>query len=198
MLLKSRNRRVIVIFVCATFLLFVTVFHEQVSNCAWDIAFYLGNAWSEMCYRIWYPLLVKVSDSGEEMAAHLGSADAMFDLGRRYERGDMSVEMDLIAAKQWYLKAAQQGHLEAMYALGNFPYKPDHAEAVYWLQKAATRGHLESQCALGWRYAHGYGVQEDKAEAEKWYRMAAAQGNEEAKKALESLEHNESHFPESS
>lgn len=175
--LKNRTTMhgAIILMVFVIIQLFCSLFPQQIFSHVTDVAFNLSNTWSELCYRVWYPILVKIAKNSEVMAAQMGSSAAMFDLGCRYESGDETRKMDLIAAKKWYLKAAKQGHVEAMYRVGAH-YCQDPFEAFDWLQTAALQGHPNAQCSLGWCYWNGNGVQENKAEAVKWWRKADAQG----------------------
>ncbi|MFR6749415.1 MAG: tetratricopeptide repeat protein [Faecalibacterium sp.] len=81
----------------------------------------------------------------------------------------------------WYQKAAEQGHAEAQYALGDC-YRTGEgvtkngAEAVKWYRKAAEQGHVEAQNMLGICYHNGDGVAQDNQEAVKWCGKAAENG----------------------
>lgn len=90
----------------------------------------------------------------------------------------------LIVANQWFLKAAEAGHLEAQFLLGeiNFinevekyksidgsfykpfnpsieeredPYTSHKHQAFSWLRMAALNGHIKAQCKLGAIYLKG-------------------------------------------
>jgi len=82
-------------------------------------------------------------------------------------------------AAKWYRKAADQGHAEAQYQLGDLYYSTvngGEAEAAKWYRKAADQGHAEAQFHIGDCYAEGTGVAKDEVEAIKWFRKAADQG----------------------
>jgi uncharacterized protein len=53
------------------------------------------------------------------ITANLDAADGQYCLGTLYERG-LGVEKDLEQAKEWYWRAAQQGHARAHKALMRF------------------------------------------------------------------------------
>ncbi len=56
------------------------------------------------------------------------------------------VEEDEDEAMEWYRKAAEQGHADAQYALGQcydveeYGIEPDDAKAVEWYRKAVEQG----------------------------------------------------------
>lgn len=108
-------------------------------------------------------------------------------------------------AKEWYQKAAQQGHADAQYALGRrlvFPplvwvqtdTNPDGALAPYeiaapglgatWIRKAAEGGHIAAQDLLGDLFFSGEGVPQNDLEAAAWHRRAADQGYAEAQESM--------------
>jgi cell division protein FtsZ len=83
------------------------------------------------------------------------------------------------------MKAAEQGHADAQFRLGEAYRKgegvpADKTEAVKWYRLAAEQGHANAQFILGYAYDVGKGVPEDKVEAAKWWRLAAEQGDADA------------------
>ncbi len=133
-------------------------------------------------------------------AAELGYAEAQYNLGLMYYKGE-GVAYDKAEAVRWYRKAAEQGHADAQYKLGAmYNYygvgatkdygggvTQDYAEAVRWYRKAAERGYTRAQYKLGIMYAYGVGVPEDDIQAYAWISLASAQGVENAKNAKERL-----------
>ena len=78
-------------------------------------------------------------------SAEQGYADAQFNLGLAYYRGE-GVSQDYTQAVSWYRKAAEQGVAAAQYNLGVCYYKgegvsQDYTQAVSWWCKAAEQGH---------------------------------------------------------
>ena len=79
-----------------------------------------------------------------EKAAVQGNAEAQFNLGLMYRKGE-GVRQDYVKARQWYEKAAKQGHAQAQNNLG-FMY--DHGKGVRqnkrtakeWFGKACDNG----------------------------------------------------------
>lgn len=65
----------------------------------------------------------------------------------------VDVNKNRVEAVRWFRKAADQGHAEAQFNLGNCYYNGegvalDRAEAVRWLRKAADQGHDEALAFL--------------------------------------------------
>jgi len=116
--------------------------------------------------------------------AMLGSAEAQFNLGNKYDDGQ-GVPQDFAEAVKWYRMAADQGYAGAQVMLGflGVMYEKgqgvpqDDAEAVKRGRKAAEQGDAGAQNNLGVMYFQGQGVPQDYAKAVKWYRKAAAQGS---------------------
>ena len=93
----------------------------------------------------------------------------------------------------WLKKAAEQGHVDSQYLVGECferaaSYSGDYSEAVKWHKRAASQGHPKSQCAMGYFYKNGLGVKKSKNEAIKWYKLSAEQGNKMAKEELEKFD----------
>ncbi|OAG38188.1 hypothetical protein AYO21_07648 [Fonsecaea monophora] len=110
---------------------------------------------------------------------------APFDLGCLHETGfGPDVFKDEAYAAQLYTKAADLGHVEANYRLGeayeygqlNCPRDP--ALSIHFYTGAAERGHALSQMALCAWYMVGVPnvLEKDEAEAYEWAKKAAEQG----------------------
>ena len=117
-------------------------------------------------------------------AAGLGSAEAMFQLGRLYDKG-RGVPRSLEVAANWYRASAELGRARAMSALGNMyefgegvPRSLAHALRLY--QKAAEEGDANGMTSLAFLYATGKGVARDHKLARKWYLAGAEKGNRRA------------------
>lgn len=81
----------------------------------------------------------------------------------------------------WFLKAAEAGHVDAMYSVG-IRYKmldtPDgYAKGREWLQKAASLGKTNAMCSLGFMYRDGDGIVRDTKKALEWFHKAADAGD---------------------
>jgi TPR repeat protein len=81
--------------------------------------------------------------------ADQGNAEAQFNLGSIYSRGE-GVSQNLAEGIKWFRKAADQGHTEAISRLA-FIYSEgvgvpqDYAEAVKWYRKGADQGNADAQ-----------------------------------------------------
>jgi hypothetical protein len=110
---------------------------------------------------------------------------------------DRTIRADWPEARDWYAKAAAQGHLESLFVLGEIAYygklgEHDIAAAADWWKQAATRGHVGAMRALGELYANhtpalGTLVAPQPELARKWYAAAAAQGDTRAAELLAEL-----------
>ena len=86
-------------------------------------------------------------------SAEQGYADAQFNLGLAYYRGE-GVSEDETQAIYWWRKAAEQGYAHAQYGLGEAYNQgkgvpQDYVQAVYWLREAAEQGDAAAQFKLG-------------------------------------------------
>lgn len=120
-----------------------------------------------------------------------------------YELGFLALtECDLISGREafsLFLKAAEQGHAEAMYHFATFPEFISEAfksplseeEAWRWLLRAAELGAVQAQYNAGASLATGaWGeghVAQDLEAAVAWYRCAAVEGHAEAQFNLASM-----------
>jgi hypothetical protein len=103
------------------------------------------------------------------------------------------IAQDFVEARNWYLKAAEQGSENAQFALGvvsaqGHGVRVSVSDAVRWWHKAAAQGNADAQYNLGVSFGVGRGVARDYVEAYKWYNLAAAKGNTNATEALSILE----------
>jgi TPR repeat protein len=111
-------------------------------------------------------------------------ANAMFNLGKRYESGD-GVAKDYDKAREWYEKAAAKGDPAAMTRLGVLYHNglgvaQDYATAREWYDKAAAEDNSDAMYNLGLLYNYGRGVAQDYGKAREWFEKAAAKGNSDA------------------
>jgi TPR repeat protein len=124
--------------------------------------------------------------------AEQGDADAQFNLGQLYVRGD-GVPQNNETAMKWYTLAAEQGNAVAQNNLGgmyrNGQGVPQNDKtAVKWYTLAAEQGNAVAQFNLGLMYDNGRGVTQDDKTAMKWYTLAAEQGVADAQKKVEEVE----------
>jgi hypothetical protein len=119
--------------------------------------------------------------------ANAGDADAMFNIGQAYKLG-RAVAKDQVAARDWYRRAAQKGHLPAQANLGILLFQAgDKAEAIRWLKAAADKNEMRAQYVLGVASWNGDGTPRSLTLAYAYLSRAAAQGLAEATTALNNL-----------
>ena len=124
--------------------------------------------------------------------AEAGQANAQYNLGVMYARGD-GVPNDFVEAAKWFLMAAEQEYRPAQYTLG-IMYKrgegvpQDLNKAVGFITMAALHGHADAQYSLGGMYALGEGVTKDLVQAHFWLYSAYAREAEGAKETLTLVE----------
>jgi uncharacterized protein len=120
-----------------------------------------------------------------------------------YELGFLALtECDLISAREafsHFMKAAEQGHAEAMYHLATFPeflsepFKSPLSEEEdwSWLLRSAESGSVQAQYSAAASLATGdWGERPGKQDLEAavaWYRRAAEAGHAEAQYNLASM-----------
>ena len=118
--------------------------------------------------------------------AEQGDADAQYNLGLMYFRGD-GASQNYAEAVRWYRLAAEQGGAGAQFSLGLMYFSgsegvpKDDVEAVKWYRLAAEQGDAGGQYFLGLMYDNGYGVPLDNVRAYIWWSVSASQGNEYSK-----------------
>ena len=109
-----------------------------------------------------------------------------------YEYGYHGIAVDVVAAFQWFEKAAVNGHVEAMselalcYELGCGVEQNDEL-ALDWYTKAAEKGHVTAKYSVGEIFEEARGVPQSDEEACLWYYRAALVGDEDSKNALRRL-----------
>jgi len=111
--------------------------------------------------------------------------------------GDMMVKgaggpRDDNAALSWFRRAANQGHMGAMFALGalyggGHEVMWDRRIAQNWFQAAAERGHPQAMMILGRYLARGLSGLRDKEQARIWFNRAVRAGITEAQAELDAL-----------
>ena len=102
------------------------------------------------------------------------------------------VPQDYGQAKEWFEKAAKQGHAGAQVNLGTLYLHGDGAPqsaqmALFWFSRAAEQGDALAFAKLGLMYAQGRGVLQDFIQAHMWYNLAAANGEKKQPKARDAL-----------
>lgn len=122
-------------------------------------------------------------------AAELGYAAAQNELGLYYDKrgpdyftGDYGLVTGYQKAREWYLKAVNQGFSDAEFNLGcilaeGYDIDIDLKKASELFEKSSKKGHISAQHMMGLHYCHGLGVEKDLQKAIHWYRIAVDNGN---------------------
>ncbi len=108
-----------------------------------------------------------------------GDRDAQYLLGCKYDIGN-GTEQNQKEAMKWYLKAANQGHVQAQFIIGTFSEKNSKSNAPIWYRKAAEQGHVQAQCKMAYYYKFGYDVEQNYEKAFEWYIKAISHNSVEA------------------
>lgn len=116
------------------------------------------------------------------LAAFNNNGDAQHSLAECYKTGFGLQQPDHSGAVFWYKKAAEKGHIDAIFNLGianehGYGVKQNQEEAVLFYTIAADQGHPGAQYNLAVCYHYGRGVAADMQEALKYYRLAAEGGD---------------------
>lgn len=138
------------------------------------------EAWQHANYgaavAIWRPLADK------------GDADAQFNLGQAYRLG-RGVPLNLGAAKVWFERAAQKGHVDAETTLGLLLFENgEQPPGLKWLRQAADQGEARAQLVYGTALYNGDGTAQDRILGYAYVRRAADQGLAPAKDTLDQLD----------
>jgi hypothetical protein len=128
-----------------------------------------------------------------EAAFYYGhDADAAHEMALIYEYGRHNIEVDVVAAAQWFERAATAGNVEAMAELGlcfelGCGVEQSDEQALDWYTKAANLGHVTAKFSVGEIFEEARGVPQSDEEACLWYYRAALVGDQDSKVALRRL-----------
>ena len=137
---------------------------------AWQRADYAGAV------AIWRPLAEK------------GDADAAFNLGQAYRLG-RGVKLNLSAAKTWFQRAAEKGHVDAQTTLGLLLFQNNEkADGIRWLKSAAEQGEPRALLVYGTALFNGDGIAQDPVLGYAYVSRSAAQGLPPAKETLTQMD----------
>jgi len=134
-----------------------------------------------------------IAVSWMETAYYVGNdSDAGHEMAVIYEYGRHGVEIDVVAAAEWFERAAKQGNVESMVELGlcyelGAGVEQNDEEALDWYTKAANLGHESAKFSVGEIFEEARGVPQSDAEACLWYYRAAQSGCQDSKFALRRL-----------
>jgi uncharacterized protein len=95
----------------------------------------------------------KVNFANCEIHAKQGDANAQYNLGVMYHKGEGTTQ-DYREALKWYEKAAEQGHASAQLNISMFYFtgkgtNQDLNDALKWYKKAVAQGRAGAQYNLG-------------------------------------------------
>ena len=127
--------------------------------------------------RMWGAVALALAMSAPAHAAPR-SAEAQFDLGRRYRSG-VGLERDVVRGQALIRSAAMGEHVPAMFILSNMLAEgegspPDLEQARLWLEAAAEREYPEALMQLSLHVREGrMGYRRDEARAAQLMRQAA-------------------------
>ena len=116
-------------------------------------------------------------------ATYSGNAGANFLSGQAEEKHGRAKD-----AIKMYLKAAEQGEVKAMLALGRMytqgRVEVDQAQATHWYTQAAHKGDVNAAFETASRFETGLGTKLDLTQAAAFYEQAAKGGHMEASTKL--------------
>jgi flagellar biosynthesis GTPase FlhF len=118
--------------------------------------------------------------------AEKGNAEAQFKVGEMYETG-FGVTKDMDQAREWIVKAANQGHETAGFKLLFWDVEKngitaDNKARVENLKSKAESGNAQAQYYVGKMYARGVGMKKNHDTALDWLNKAALVGVLEAER----------------
>ncbi|MGI3131142.1 tetratricopeptide repeat protein [Halopseudomonas pachastrellae] len=117
-------------------------------------------------------------------AANSDLPAARYQLAQAYQQG-LGTEADSAQAENQLRRAADEGYLPAMLALGRS--KSGSAAGRHWLQQAAEAGSPEAQYRLGLDYMQGTGGPADLQAAYVWLSLSLVNGEQRGKQYVERL-----------
>ena len=105
-------------------------------------------------------------------------ARILYDEGMKKEQA-----RQLLAASEYYRRAAREGNASAMFCLGKLYWTgsgvpTNYPKAVSWFRAAAEKRNVEAMVTLGFVYYRGMNVKKSLGESRKYYQMAADEGDD--------------------
>lgn len=146
------------------------------------LSFLSGTAWSEDQSTDWKKIEAKAAS---------GDAEAQFQLGRAYFRGQ-GVAKDALKAFEWIEKSAKQGNKDAITSMGFFHaqgigVERSEAKAVEWFRKGSDKGSAACKLNLGLLLRQGKTIQTSGDESLRLMHEAADAGLVDAQSYLGQL-----------
>mmetsp|Transcript_36040 Transcript_36040/g.43045 ORF Transcript_36040/g.43045 Transcript_36040/m.43045 type:complete len:315 (+) Transcript_36040:81-1025(+) len=163
-----------------------------------DEEMYVTSAMRELATCNFSGLGVAAVDATEGLswlkaAFHRGDKDASYEIATIYEYGNYGIPVEIYLAAEWFLTAANAGHVEAMAEYGmccelGCGVVQSDEEALDWYTKAAHEGHVTSNYSVGEMFEEARGgLPQNDSEAVLWYYKAALMGCEDSKLAMTRL-----------
>ncbi len=121
--------------------------------------------------------------------AYEGSPDAQFNLGVMYIEGK-GVPQNRDDALFWFIKAAENDHIQAQYNLGHLYFEDnDNPESLKkgaaWWRRSSLQGFSIAQFNYARAVFYGFGVEQNLPEALYWLEQSAASGEDVALRFLD-------------
>jgi len=118
-------------------------------------------------------------------AAEQGVPDAQRRYALMVQSGTSSAPANEAEAREWMVRAAENGNVQAMYDAGSMFINADdgdvsQGEAARWFEQAALHGYRDSQFNIALLFQEGFGVPQSPADAYAWFLIAASGGDSEA------------------
>lgn len=159
---------------------------------------YVTSAMRELSRCNFSGVGVDVADGTEGLswlkaAFRHGDTDASYEIATIYEYGNYDIPVEIYLAAEWFLTAANAGHVEAMVEYGmccelGCGVVQSDEEALDWYTKAAHEGHVTANYSVGEMFEEARGgLPQNDSEAVLWYYKAALMGDEDSKLALTRL-----------
>lgn len=126
-------------------------------------------------------------------AAKHGHVEAMYMVARFYTSSEFSpciCPLNMVTGNEWFEKAANKGHADAMLSLADNYYRGlgvvfDLDKALYWYEKAAKEGQVIGMYNAALFYHGAEGIMYENANmAGYWFNEAAKKGDKAAKQKL--------------
>ena len=154
------------------------------------IAAQLGHMLGQMAVGSYYYALNDCYEAIKwiGMAADLGNAEALFNMGVFYMEG-MGCDQDMEMSAKYFHRAARRRHPDAQYAYADllsngWGVEQDQKRAIKWFADAAENGNVEAMYRLGEIYEMGIGTDVQLDAAVKWYDAACSKGHRQAAQRL--------------
>lgn len=138
-----------------------------------------------ICHHHKIKLDYELFQKGLITSAENGDPTSMFELGNFYAKGTLKFEHSHQKAFEWYLKAAEYEHSNAMNKIAfcyfnGFGVEQDYIKTKEWYLKSAALDNSHAMANLGSMYLGGKGVEQDYETAKEWYFKAIELNNANA------------------